>query len=44
MNNSDRMKQAAAPSPVYGCADQCCAEEVSYPADMLFWWSGIGAR
>ena len=29
--------RAAVPSPLYSCADERCAEYVSYPADMLWW-------
>ena len=28
------------PNPVFGCAVKECAAEVTYPADMLFWWEG----
>ena len=28
------------PTAVYGCGFECCAEDVSYPADMLFWHDG----
>ena len=28
--------------PLYGCADEGCAQEVSYPSEMLQFWSGIG--
>ena len=30
------------PEAVYGCANEDCAAEVSYPADMLYWWGGAG--
>ena len=31
---------APLPEPVYGCASSDCAAEVSYPANMLYWWAG----
>ena len=31
---------AELPQPVYGCAHEGCAEEVSYPPDMLRWYEG----
>ena len=33
-------ENAPLPRPVYGCSNSYCAEEVSYPADMLIWWDG----
>ena len=24
--------------PFYACEDEFCAEEISYPPDMLWWW------
>ena len=28
------------PKPVYGCANEACAEEVSWPATDIVWFSG----
>ena len=28
------------PDPVFGCADECCASEVSYPASDIVWFNG----
>ena len=36
------VKNAELPEAVYGCATRLCAVEVSYPADMLWWWTGSG--
>ena len=32
--------KADAPQAVYGCAFRGCAEQVSYPPDMLIWHGG----
>ena len=32
------------PEPIYGCKDEDCAAEHSYPADMLRWFSGFKAE
>ena len=34
------VKAAQLPEAVYGCASAFCAPEVSYPADMLWFWAG----
>ena len=28
------------PRTNFSCTDRRCAEEVSYPADMMYWWPG----
>ena len=35
-------QQAKMPLPVFGCAVEDCAAEVSYPSNMLFWSEGDG--
>ena len=34
------VKTAELPAPVYGCAQEYCAAEVSYGPNMLRWWAG----
>ena len=34
------VQQAKLPEAVYGCANSFCAEQTSYPPDMLYWWAG----
>lgn len=29
------------PKPLYGCHNEGCATECSYPADMLYWYDGV---
>ena len=37
MTITDAMR-AAVPAPSYPCAREGCADEHTYPADMLAWW------
>ena len=34
--------KATLPEAVYGCANDFCAEQTSYPPNMLYWWRGAG--
>ena len=34
------LQKTKMPKPVFGCACEDCAAEVSYPPDMLFWCEG----
>ena len=36
------VQQATLPEAVYGCANNFCAEQTSYPPHMLYWWAGAG--
>ena len=36
----DGMMDYPIPEALYGCSDESCATEVSYPADMLRWFGG----
>ena len=41
MTQPDRLWETAPlPQAVYGCEDDGCASEVSYPADMIGWTNG----
>ena len=31
------------PRALFSCSNKCCAQETSYPADMLY-WDGVGSR
>ena len=35
-----RIQDAPLPAAIYGCANEACADENSYPPDMLFWFPG----
>ena len=35
-----RIQDAPLPAALYGCANEACADETSYPPDMLFWFPG----
>ena len=41
MTLQEQTNRSTLPSPLYGCAVEGCAGEVSYPADALRWWSGV---
>ena len=35
-----RWINAATPDPFYGCADEGCADERSWPSEEIYWWDG----
>jgi len=37
VSNENEKRNLPIPESLYSCADKCCAEETSYPADMLYW-------
>jgi hypothetical protein len=36
-SDTRKKMKAAMPKPVYGCGNECCAAEFSWPAEDIFW-------